>query len=114
MSVDPIERLKAQIHDVSDVYIGTGWDAESYIAGLESSLLEAVCQPFAVTAKIAEPGLPDAQVGEVVSGECVAHSNGYWLIYQPKNDRFVCFWGTCIDNLSAPGIFGSPLGCWSS
>ncbi len=114
MSVDPIVRIEAHLHDVSDVYVGAGWDAESYIADLESSLREAICKPFAESAKVEEPGFPDVGVGDIISGQCVAQSKGYWLIYQSENDRFLCFWGTSIDNLSAPGIFGSPLGCWSS
>jgi hypothetical protein len=112
--VDPLERLDAQIPDVTDVYVGDGWDAESYIAGLEAELRRAICPPFPITAKVDEPGFPDVAVGETIAGQCVAHSAGYWLVYQPERDRFLCFWGTEAGNLSAPGIFGSPLGCWSS
>lgn len=114
MHYDAVERLEAKLQDVSDVYIGAGWDAESYIAGLVGSLREAICPPFAVTAKVEEPGFPDAKVGDKISGDCVAHREGYWLVYQRENDRFLCFWGTDAAHLSAPGIFGSPLACWSS
>ena len=114
MFFDPLERLAAQMSDVDDVYIGKDWDVESYIAGLISGLREAVCEPFYITAKVEEPGFPDVKAGDRISGQCVAHSEGYWLVYQPENDRFLCFWGADIDNLGAPGIFGSPLGCWSS
>jgi len=114
VSFDPLVRLDAQMSDVADVYVGAGWDAESYIAGLEQALREAVCSPFVVTAKVDEPGFPDANIGDTITGHCVAHSEGYWLIYQPEKDRFLCFWGTDADNLGAPGISGSPLGCWSS
>jgi hypothetical protein len=113
-SFDPLARLDAQISDVSDVYVGAGQDAESYIAGLEQALREAVCAPFLVTAKVDEPGFPDANVGDTITGQCVAHSEGYWLIYQSEKDRFMCFWGADVDSLGAPGIFGSPLGCWSA
>lgn len=114
VSFDPLARLYAQMSDVTDVYVGAGWDAESYIAGLKGALSEAVCNPFPVTAKVDEPGFPDANIGDTITGQCVAHSEGYWLIYQPEKDRFLCFWGADVDNLRAPGIFGSPLGCWSS
>lgn len=113
-SFDPLARLDAQMSDVSDVYVGAGQDAESYIGGLERALREAVCAPFLVTAMVDEPGFPDANVGDTITGQCVAHSEGYWLIYQSENDRFMCFWGADVDNLGAPGIFGSPLGCWSA
>ncbi len=43
MSFAAVERLEAQLYDVQDVYIGSGWDAESYIAGLVSGLREAIC-----------------------------------------------------------------------
>jgi len=111
---DPLARLDAQMSDVGDVYVGVGQDAESYIAALERGLREAVCTPFLVTAKVDKPGIPDANVGDTITGQCVAYSKGYWLIYQSENDRFMCFWGTDVDNLGAPGIFGSPLGCWSA
>ena len=114
MFVDPLERLNAQMHDVSDVYIGEGWDAKNYLTGLASGLRESICVPFTVTATVEEPGFPDAKVGDKISGQCVAQSDGYWLIYQPENDRFLCFWGRDAEHLGAPGIFGSPLGCWSS
>ncbi|MFC0202755.1 hypothetical protein [Novosphingobium soli] len=111
---DPLVRLDAQMSDVSDVYVGAGKDVESYIGGLERALREAVCAPFLVTAQVVEPGFPDANVGDTITGHCVAHSEGYWLVYQSENDRFLCFWGTDVDDLAAPGIFGSPLRCWSA
>lgn len=114
VSFDPLERFNAQMSDTSDVYVGAGWDAESYLAGLEIGLRDAVCLPFAVSAIVDEPGFPDTNVGDKIAGQCVAHADGYWLIYQPEKDRFLCFWGTDVENLGAPGIFGSPLGCWSS
>lgn len=113
-SFDPLARLDAQMSDVSDVYVGAGQDAESYIGDLERALREAVCAPFLVTATVDEPGIPDANVGDTITGQCVAHSEGYWLIYQSENDRFMCFSGADVENLGAPGIFGSPLGCWSA
>jgi hypothetical protein len=114
VSSDPLARLDAQMSDVTDVYVGAGSNAESYIAGLERALREAVCTPFPVTAKVDEPGFPEANIGDQITGQCVAHSEGNWLIYQSEEDRFLCFWGADVDNLGAPGIFGSPLGCWSS
>jgi hypothetical protein len=92
-SFDPLGRLDAQMSDVSDVYVGAEQDAESYIAGLERALSEAACAPFLVTAIVDEPGFPDVNVGETITAQCVAHSEGYWLVYQSEEDRFMCFWG---------------------
>lgn len=114
VSFDPLARLEAQISDIADVYVGEKWDAASYIAGLERALRQAVCTPFVVTAKVGESGFPGLNIGDTITGQCVAHAHGYWLVYQPEQDRFLCFWGADVDNLWAPGIFGSPLGCWSS
>lgn len=60
------------------------------------------------------PGFPRTAVGSSISGQCVAHNAGYWLVYQPEQDRFYCFWGTDRNNLGAHGVFGSPLYCWSA
>lgn len=114
MTTNPLERLEAAMGDRSDVYVGAGWDADAYYAGVEKGLRAAICEPFPISAVVSEPGFPDFGVGSVISGICVAHSNGYWLAYQSDRDRFVCFWGETSDELSAPGIFGSPLGCWTA
>ena len=114
VALDPLERLDAQMADVSDVYVGAGWDSDDYIAGLEAGLRSVICLPFVGSAEVEETGIPDTVLGEMISGQCVAHSEGYWLVYQPETDRFLCFWGTDVENLGAHGIFGSPLGCWSA
>ena len=114
ISLDPLARLKARMSDISDVYVSPSWNAESYIAGLENEVREAICAPFPVHAKVEEPGFPDAKVGDTITGQCVAHSDGYWLVYQSDRDEFLCFWGPDVDNLGAPGISGSPLYCWSA
>ena len=58
------------------------------------------------------PGFPGARVGSVISGQCVAHRAGYWLVYQSEHDCFYCFWGSDSSNLGAHGVFGQPLYCW--
>jgi hypothetical protein len=114
VKVDPLARLEASIADVSDVYVIAGTDANAYYARLTKGLRAAVCDPFEIRATVEAPGFPDAGVGTVIDGQCVAHANGEWLVYQEKQDRFVQFWGTVPGKLTAPGIFGSPLGCWSA
>ena len=108
------ERFEATITDTSDIYIGAGWDREEYLQGLEHGLREAMCEPFNISAIVAEPGFPEAAVGTAIHGTCIARAGGYWLVYQEEADRFLCFWGETPELLSAPGIFGSPLGCWAA
>ncbi|ESQ83162.1 hypothetical protein AEAC466_14975 [Asticcacaulis sp. AC466] len=45
MPFDAVERLEAQLQDVSDVYIGSGWDAESYIAGWLAACAKRFARP---------------------------------------------------------------------
>jgi len=114
MDATPHERLEARMTDTSDVYIGAVWDKETYLKGVEQGLRGAICRPFTISAIVEEPGFPDFDVGSTITGICVAHTGGYWLAYYPQRDHFLCFWGEKPDHLSAPGIYGSPLGCWTA
>lgn len=111
---DPLERLDAMFLETDGVYVNAGVDEAAYFEGLRASIKEHLCTPFHVSAVVTEPGFPDLAVGAGIAGWCVAHSAGYWLVYQPERDRFLCFWGAHVDALGAPGIFGSPLYCWSA
>ena len=107
-------KLERALTDTSGVYVGAGVDAKSYFSSLASDILAHICMPFPVSATVMHPGFPDAALGSTISGHCVAHRVGYWLVYQPDQDRFYCFWGTDQSNLGAHGVFGSPLYCWSA
>jgi len=109
-----LKKLEAALSDTSGVYVNSGVDAQSYFSGIANDIRQNVCEPFTVTAVVMAPGFPDSAVGSVISGQCVAHRRGYWLVYQPEQDRFYCFWGTSPSNLGAHGVFGSPLYCWSA
>ena len=109
-----IEKLEHALSDSTGVYIGPGIDADTYLAGLASDIRSNICTPFQLSATVMAPGFPDAQVGNSISGQCVAHSEGYWLVYQPDHDCFYCFWGESRSNLGAHGVFGQPLYCWSA
>ena len=80
----------------------------------ESDIREHMCEPFEVSATAVAPGFSFADVGETLSGFCIAHDAGYWLVYQPTEKRFLCFWGTSPARLSAHGVVGNPLYCWSA
>ena len=80
----------------------------------EADLLAHLCQPFEVRANVMAPGFPFASAGEILSGLCIAHSEGYWLVYQPEANRFLCFWGSSLESLGAHGVYGGPLYCWAA
>ena len=98
-----------------DVYVNAGVDESQYLAALEASLREHLCEPYEVTAVIEAPGFPFAEAGQRISATCIAeHPQGYWLVYQEAERRFLCFWGKDKADLGAFGVFGSPLYCWSA
>ena len=107
-------KLEEALADTSDVYVATGVDPEAYIADLATDIRAHSCAPFPLTATVMAPGFPDREVGSAISGQCLAHRAGYWLVYQPDQDQFYCFWGTDRANLGAHGVVGSPLYCWSA
>lgn len=114
-NISPIERLEAALSDTSDVYVNEGVDETSYFADLREDIRRHIAShPFEVSAEVMPPGFDDAEIGSIVSGLCVACDSGYWLVYQPEQDRFYCFWGEDAAHLGARGVSGSPLRCWSS
>jgi hypothetical protein len=104
--------LDRQLLVDDDVYTGHVSDRGGYISDARASLMDAICDPFLVSAKVMAPAFPDHPVGEVLRGFCLAQRNGSWLVYVPEEARFYCFWGSSRDNLGAHGISGSPLACW--
>ena len=113
--MDPaIEKLERALSDPAGLYVGSAVDADAYLADLTSDVRAHICTPFPVSATVMPPGFPAAEVGSVISGLCVAHRAGYWLIYQPEHDSFYCFWGSDSSNLGAHGVSGHPLYCWSA
>jgi len=118
MPIDPIERLEERLRDGTHVYVNSGVDENKYFADIGASIRRNLCEPFAVSATVEQPGFPDDHqrpVGSKVSGVCVAHrESGYWLVYDETRDDFMCFWGTAVENLGAHGVFGPPLYCWSA
>ena len=110
----PIEKLEAALGDTTGVYVNAGVDRESYFAELAEEIRRHECEPFEVSAEVMPPGFDDAEIGSTISGLCVAFDSGYWLVYQPEQDRFYCFWGEDAAHLGARGVSGSPLYCWSA
>jgi hypothetical protein len=101
---------KALAGEGADLYVPPNSDA----ASVEASIRAHLCEPLWLTATVEEPGFSFAGVGERLAGYCIAQTQGYWLVYQPNEERFLCFWGTSQDNLGAHGVVGNPLYCWSA
>ncbi|MCA6215073.1 hypothetical protein KGA65_00840 [Ideonella sp. B7] len=106
--------LEAAISNRDDVFVSASANADEYFESLERDLRSSLCEPFSVSAQVMAPGFPFAEVGESIEGFCIAHARGYWLVYQPAEERFLCFWGESASNLGAHGVFGTPLGCWAA
>lgn len=109
-----LELLDARLSETDDVYVPDGVGSTQYFDALRASIRGHLCEPELIVATVTSPGFPDVVEGSVIEGWCVAKQEGYWLVYQPENSRFCCFWGTERKHLTAPGIFGSPLYCWSA
>lgn len=113
-TLSPIERLESALSETSDVYVNAGVDEASYFERLRSSIRSHIWEPFEVSAVVRAPRFPGIPVGATITGQCVAHSTGHWLVYHDEHDCFYCFWGIDPAHLGAHGVFGSPLCCWSS
>ena len=112
--VNPVEKLELALSDASGVHVGNDVDRDSYINELMEEIRRHQCDPFQLSAIVMPPGFPGVSEGDIITGCCVAYKSGYWLVYQPDQDRFYCFWGTDRGNLGAYGVYGSPLYCWSA
>lgn len=108
------EKVESAILEASDVYIPPGEDREKFLAGIAADIRNHWCAPFEVEAIVEQPGFPDIHVGNKIRAICVAHRDGYWLVYDPSRERFYCFWGESPELLGAHGVVGSPLYCWSA
>src|SRR5689334_4510564 len=71
---------------------------------VEAAIRSHLCTPFQVMGKVMPPGFPFAEVGQSLSGFCIARSAGYWLVYQPEEQRFLCFWVASPESLGAHGV----------
>ena len=113
-TISPLEKLEAALSDTTGVYVNAGVDAPEYYESLANDIRKHLCDPFPVSAVVMPPGFVDTDLGSRISGLCLAHNAGYWLVYHLGQDRFYCFWGTDVGNLGARGVSGSPLYCWSA
>jgi hypothetical protein len=97
----------------SDLYVHEGVDRERYLSFLEADLLQNLCEPFEVHAKVWLNGGEFDSTETKVRGYCVAHRSGTWLLYQPETHRFIGARGDTADKLYAHPCFASPLASWA-
>lgn len=106
------EKLEADLADTSGVIVPKGKDEEEYFEELRSSIREHAAAPDLVSATVKEPGFKHRALGSIISGYLLAKSGGYWLVFEPDESEYYCFWGTDPNELGAYGVFGNPLYCW--
>jgi len=106
--------LEVALSDTAGVYVGQGQDAEAYYSQLRADIAASLCEPIHVSAIVMEPGFSGLAIGDFISGICLAHKAGYWLVYQPEQHQFYCFWGESPASLGSHGVYGTPLYCWSA
>ncbi|NOX68948.1 MAG: hypothetical protein GXP15_07170 [Gammaproteobacteria bacterium] len=104
--------LEESFSDTRAVFTEHVNDPAKYIEDAIRSIRKCKCEPFVIKATVLEPGLEGKTPGDTIQGYCVAKSNGYWLVYEPKEGTFYCFRGTSVENLGVRGIVGGALECW--
>lgn len=104
--------LEESFNDTEMVFTSHVSDPDEYIKNAIKSIRDSACDPFVVKAFVKDPGFEGKSIGDAVQGYCVAKSRGYWLVYQPEDEVFYCFWGESEENLGAHGVIGGALECW--
>lgn len=106
------ERLEVDLLDTSGNIVPKDEDEVAFYEGLRASLRESATEPEWISATVVEPGFQHLEIGSKISGHLLARANGYWLVFDPIDSAYYCFWGTTRDKLGAHGISGNPLYCW--
>lgn len=105
-------RLEAALSDTSGIIVPKGEDETKYFEKLRASIRAHATAPDRVSATVVEPGFRHRAIGSRISGYLLAKSAGYWLVYEPEEDEYYCFWGADSQSLGAYGVCGNPLYCW--
>ncbi|WP_156954583.1 hypothetical protein [Paraburkholderia acidipaludis] len=105
-------QLERDLVDTSGIIVPKGRDAAEYYEYLRSTIRAHATTAERVFATVVEPGFKHRELGSKISGYLLAESHGYWLVFEPEEGEYYCFWGTDPDNLGAYGVCGNPLYCW--
>lgn len=106
------KQLEVDLRDESGIIVPKGENEAAYFERLRSSIREHATFPEWVSATVVEPGFPHRELSSKVSGYLLARSEGYWLVLEPEEREYYCFWGNEINSLGAYGVCGNPLYCW--
>ena len=109
------EQLEVSMEGNPPVIVPNGRDEKEYFEGLRASIRECATPVIQVTATVMEPGFEGKELGSAITGYLLAKSLdpvGYWLVYQPYENEYYCFWGPDESQLGAYGVSGNPIYCW--
>lgn len=109
------EKLEIAMKGDPPVIVPKGRDEQEYFEGLRASIRECATPAVQVTATVMEPGFESKELGTTITGYLLAKNLGqigYWLVYQPDEDEYYCFWGSDESKLGAYGVAGNPIYCW--
>jgi hypothetical protein len=104
--------LEAALADTSGIIVPKGEDEATYFEKLRSSIRAHATAAEKVSAIVVEPGFSHRELGTKITGYLLARSEGYWLVFEPDEGEYYCFWGSDADSLGAHGVCGNPLYCW--
>ncbi|WP_405119695.1 hypothetical protein [Pseudomonas leptonychotis] len=105
-------KLEVDLADTSGIIVPKGQDETEYFEYLRSTIREHATEADWISAVVVEPGFRHREIGSTISGYLLAKTKGYWLIFEPEENEYYCFWGETADNLGAYGVSGNPLYCW--
>jgi hypothetical protein len=105
-------QLEIDLQDTSGIIVPKGQDEIAYFESLRSHIRENAASADRISATVEEPGFKDRALGSEVTGYLLARSGYHWLVFEPEEKLYYCFWGTDSKNLGAFGVSGNPLYCW--
>jgi hypothetical protein len=105
-------RLEIDLADTSGIIVPKGRDEAEYFDGLRSHIRIHATGAEWVSATVVAPGFKHRKLGSKVAGYLLARNEGYWLVFEPEEGEYYCFWGTDPGDLGAYGVCGNPLYCW--
>ncbi|MGP8441358.1 hypothetical protein ACT2E5_04325 [Burkholderia vietnamiensis] len=105
-------RLEIDLGDTSGIIVPNGRNEAEYFEGLRASIRRHATAAEWVSATVVAPGFKHRELGSKVAGYLLARDAGYWLVFEPEEGEYYCFWGTDPDDLGAYGVCGNPLYCW--
>jgi len=106
------ERLGAALTDTSGIIVPEGKDEPAYFEDLRTHLRQCAASPELISAVVEEPGFVGRKIGDSFSGYLLATADYHWLVFEPIEEQFYCFWGANTNALGAYGVCGNPLYCW--